>query len=235
MEEYQHPPTFRSTGDLAADFRHSLEDYDVNAAPLLPEDHSARIVDVGCGWGQFLWWLGSRGYTRAEGIDTGAEQVRYCQSLGLRAEHVADSAAFLRDRPAQYDLITMNHIIEHVDGPAGLELLRAAHGSLRPGGRVMVQTPNMNATSASYARYVEMTHVTGYTDNSLGEALYMAGFVNVRVVGNKTKLRLAPRRVLWLMLQFASRLLWRAMLLAELGSDAPRILSKNLYAVADRA
>lgn len=55
-----------------------------------------------------------------------------------------------------------------------------------------------------------------------------------KVTGNKTGLNFRPRRLLWLALQKGSRLLWRAMLFAELGSNTSRILTKNLYAVGMR-
>lgn len=128
----------------------------------------------------------------------------------------------------------MHHMIEHLETFQGLALLRAAHTSLRENGRIVVQTPNMNATSANFSRYIELTHVTGYTDSSLAEALHLAGFNNVLVFGNRTAFRWQPRRLLWKALQWTSRTLWRAMLLAELGSDAPRTLSKNLYAIGSK-
>lgn len=235
MKEYQHPPTFQATGDLTADFQYAVEDYDLNLAPLLPSNLDSRVMDVGCGWGQSLWWMRARGYRSLEGIDLGEEQVQFCRGLGLTAEQVKDSAEYLRARPDQYDLITMHHIIEHLDAPDGVELLRAAYSALRPEGRVIVQTPNMNATSANFTRHIELTHVTGFTDWSLDEALRVAGFVNTRVYGNQTPFRWTPRRLTWLALQRASRFLWRAMLIAELGSGAPTVLTKNIYGVGDRS
>ncbi|HEY3104446.1 MAG TPA: class I SAM-dependent methyltransferase [Pyrinomonadaceae bacterium] len=234
MNEYQHPPTFATDGDMSAHLEYAAEDYELNVLPHLPQDLSADIIDVGCGWGQFLSWLRNRGFNTLQGIDLGAEQVAQCRSLGFRAEQVIDSAAFLKARPAQFDLVTMHHIIEHVDPFQGLELVRAAYDSLRPNGRIIVQTPNMSATSANFSRYIELTHVTGYTDSSLAEVLQLAGFANVVVFGNRTGVRWRPKRLAWLALQRVSRLLWRAMLFAELGSDAPRTLSKNLYAVASK-
>lgn len=234
MERYQHPPTFRATGDLSSDFRHAAEDYDVNVAPYLPADRNSRILDVGCGWGQFLWWLRERGYRTIEGIDLGKDQVRSCEDMGLAAQQTKDSTDFLNARPSEFDVITMHHIIEHVDPEKGLDLLRAAYSALRPGGRVVVQTPNMNATSSNFSRYIELTHVTGFTDSSLAEALQVSGFEKIRVYGNKTPFHWSPRRITWLAVQRASRLLWRTMLFAELGSDAPSILTKNLYAVGYR-
>jgi hypothetical protein len=129
----------------------------------------------------------------------------------------------------------MHHIIEHIEPFQGLALLRSAYDSLRKNGRIIVQTPNMNATSANFSRYIEITHVTGYTDSSLAEALQLSGFKHISVYGNRTGFRWQPKRLAWLGLQKASRFLWRLMLFAELGSDAPRTLTKNLYAVGSKS
>ena len=234
MKDYQHPVTFQSTGDLSTDFQYAIEDYELNVAPFLPLDRSVNMIDVGCGWGQFLWWLKSKGYTNVQGIDLGGGQIQQCHSLQIVAEQVTDSTGWLEQHTEQFDVVTMHHLIEHVDAQEGLRLLRAARQALRPNGLIIVQTPNMNATSANFSRYIELTHVTGYTDSSLAEAMKLSGFANVTVHGNKTPVHLNLRRLLWLSLQWASRLAWRAMLFAELGSDAPRILSKNIYAVGYR-
>jgi len=234
MSEYQHPPTFSPDGGIDANLRYATEDYDLNVLPHLPRDLSARIIDVGCGWGQFLVWLRRCGYQSVQGIDLGSEQVAHCRTLELQTEQVDDSATFLEARPGEYDVITMHHIIEHVDPFQGLKLVQAAYRALRSNGRIIVQTPNMNATSANFSRYIELTHVTGYTDSSLAEALQLAGFANVAVYGNRTAFHWHPRRLAWLALQRVSRFFWRAMLFAELGSDAPRTLTKNIYAVGNK-
>ena len=234
MSDYQHPTTFRPDEGMDANLRHAKEDYDLNVLPHLPTDLSASIIDVGCGWGQFLLWLRSRGYQSIQGIDLGSEQVAHCRGLELVTEQVSDSAAFLKGHPQHFDVVTMHHIIEHVDPFQGLALVRAAYYALRSPGLIIVQTPNMNATSANFSRYIELTHVTGYTDSSLAEVLQLAGFTNVIVFGNRSAFHWHPRRLAWLALQRVSRLVWRTMLFAELGSDAPRTLNKNIYAVGSK-
>lgn len=230
---YQHPITFTPTGDPARDFRPALEDFDTNLAPLLPPA-GAAVLDVGCGWGQFLWWLRWRGYHLSRGLDVGAQQVEYCRTLGLDAHLVSDSIAYLRERPLAWDVIVLNHVIEHVPGQGALALLEACRGALRVGGVAIVQTPNMSAISASFCRHIELSHVTGFTENSIREALELAGFSDVRVIGTRSRFKPTFRRSLWLLLQLAVRSVWRVALIADLGSDAPRILGKNLYAMGRR-
>lgn len=229
-EEYQHPATYTSTGNLAADFQHSVEAYEADLSSYLPRDKAAPILDVGCGWGQCLWWLREKGFNNIHGIDIGREQEAHGRSIGLDVTCVRDSTGFLENLDSKYELITMNHIIEHVPADEGLKMLRAAYGALRPGGRIIVQTPNLCTIGANWGRYIEITHVTGYTESSLHQILNMAGFGGIELFGSKTVFRLAPRRLVLILLQFISRTIWRLMLLAEWGTDAPRIIQKNLYA-----
>lgn len=231
LSDYQHPITYQPTGDVARDYRHSSEVFEATLTPHLPPDKGAPILDVGCGWGQFLWWLREKGYAAARGIDVGLEQERHCRSIGLDVECVADSKKFLLDHPGRFELIGLHHVIEHMPVEQGVEVLRAARAALRDGGRIIVQTPNMSSVSAGYTRHIEITHVTGYSETSLHEALSLAGFRVTDLFGNKTPLRLTPRRLLWRALQTLSTTAWGLMLTAELGSDRPRVLQKNLFAV----
>jgi SAM-dependent methyltransferase len=231
---YQHPITFVPSGDLKRDFAHSFDEYDNNLGVFLPPRPDLAILDIGCGWGQFLAWLRARGYTAATGIDVGGQQVEFCRAQGFQAIQVDDSRLFLESRPGTHDLIALHHVIEHVPTGDGLSLLRAVRTALRPGGRVLVQTPNMSAASASFTRYIEISHVTGYTETSLAEILSFAGLEDVRVFGSRTPLRLRPRRLAWLALRVFTRTLWRLLLIAELGSDAPKHLEKSLFGTGIR-
>src|SRR6185436_7633947 len=53
---------------------------------------------------------------------------------------VADALEFLRDHPASFDFIHMNHSLEHIPNAAATVL--AARASLSPGGLLYVEVPN---------------------------------------------------------------------------------------------
>ena len=77
----------------------------------LPRD--APILDIGCGSGQFLYFLRGRGFTDAVGIDLDVRQVEIGQALGLDCR-VERAMEFLRREPARsYGLVAMLDIIEH--------------------------------------------------------------------------------------------------------------------------
>jgi len=233
-EIHQHPPTYTSTGNLPEDFRYAAAAYEADIGHLLPRNPDAQILDVGCGWGQFLWWAKEKGYALTVGIDIGQEQEAHGRQVGLAIRKVDDSRIFLESLDAEYDLIVMNHVIEHVFPEEGLRLLAAIRRALKPGGRVIIQTPNMNCVGANAGRYIELSHVVGYSESSLHQLMSAAGFNQVEMFGNVTRLSGNPKRILWKGLQVLSRAIWRTMLFSELGFDAPKIVTKNLYATGIR-
>ena len=49
---------------------------------FLPNDNSARILDIGCGCGGFVHFLHKAGYALAEGVDVSKEQVELSRERG---------------------------------------------------------------------------------------------------------------------------------------------------------
>jgi SAM-dependent methyltransferase len=232
--EHQHPPTYISTGDPIKDFKYAFEAYDSDIGSYLPEDKNAAILDVGCGWGQCLLWMKLKGYSNLLGIDVGADQEAHGSAIGIDVRRVDDPSKFLESHAGEFDLVVMNHVIEHVPAHEGIKILQSIFKALRTGGRIIVQTPNMNSIGANAGRYIEISHVTGYTDTSLQQLVGLAGFQDIEAFGNKTKVLLKPRRLAWFGLQKVSRMIWKIMLFSELGSDSPTVIEKNLYVTATK-
>src|SRR4029077_7623960 len=107
-----------------------------------------RVLDVGCGNGDLLARLQARGWD-AVGIDLDEKAVREAKSRGLdaRVGQLADQ----HFPDASFDAITVSHVIEHTAEP-GLVLKECAR-ILRPGGRLVVLTPNPR--SWGHARFGE--------------------------------------------------------------------------------
>jgi len=98
-----------------------------------------RVLDVGCGSGQLLAFLRDQG-CEVSGIEPDLEAVRVArQHYGLEVYHGLLEDGVFSD--ASFDAVVMSHVIEHVPDP--IALLAACRRMLRPGGRVVVVTPNM--------------------------------------------------------------------------------------------
>lgn len=149
-----------------------------NYAAHLPAAREARIVEIGPGFGEMLRYLADRGYTDAAALDNDAALVAALHKQGLLgAVCVEDTAAYLRERPGHYDCVIALHVLEHFDADGGRTLLQSIYAALAPGGRVILEVPNMaNFITAPYARWADYTHRHGYTQESLSAALHAAGF-----------------------------------------------------------
>jgi SAM-dependent methyltransferase len=122
-------------------------------------DFGDRILDVGCGAGDFLYALAARGFTALEGCDPFI-------AAPVRAGPVAIHRAALPDLPRTpaYRLILFQHSLEHLPDQTGA--LAAARERLAPGGRVFVEVPVVD----SYAWH---TYGTDWVDLDAPRHLYL--------------------------------------------------------------
>ncbi len=161
--------------DYARDMHEKrLAYYDWYTRGWLPEDRSTPILDIGCGSGQFLYFLRERGYENAVGIDLDEAQVEVARRLGLDAT-CATVADFLEQDEQSYGLIAMLDIIEHFTREELFPLLESVSSRLAPGGRLMASVPNADSPHAARAIYADITHEIAFTPTSLSELFFCHG------------------------------------------------------------
>jgi SAM-dependent methyltransferase len=137
-------------------------------------------LDVGCGYGNFLYFLQSEGFTETRGIDLNSQQLEVARSLGVRNVQCCEGKEFLRSSVGKFDFISAIDVVEHMPKDQVLEFLDLVHAALRPGGRFLCQVPNL----AAFYRpvfYMDFSHETPFTASSLKQVLQLANFENVRV------------------------------------------------------
>jgi SAM-dependent methyltransferase len=147
---------------------------------LLPTRKDAAILDLGCGYGKFLYFLQREGYTETRGIDLNPQQLEVARSLGVRNVQCCEGMEFLGNSVGQFDFISAIDVLEHVRKDQVLEFLDLVYAALRPGGRFLCQVPNL----AAFYRplfYMDFSHETPFTAPSLKQVLQLANFENVRV------------------------------------------------------
>lgn len=139
----------------------------------------SRVLDIGCGHGEFLQLLQAHGH-EAVGIDIDPAMVATCQQLGLTA-YEGDAGAWLAGQQAQFDAIFSSNVIEHLDAQQVQTWIRQAYGALRPGGMLLIGTPNPESLIVQFHEFWrDPTHVRLYSRQLVEFFFADAGFDNIQ-------------------------------------------------------
>lgn len=156
---------------------------DQYARHLLPPTASGqRLLDIGCGNGEFLINARSAGW-----LVNGIEPDPNAASVGQQYElpiHVGtyDSVEL---QLGSFDTVTANQVIEHVHDPH--DFASRIRGWLKPSGRVWIGTPNLDCRMHRTFRrdYVNLhppQHLAMFTPAALQRLFGEHGFRNIRFI-----------------------------------------------------
>ena len=135
-------------------------------------------MDLACGGGSLLYFFRERGYANLAGVDISPEQVAL--SRQVTNEVTQDNVLhFLQTHEGEFDLITALDLAEHFQKDEFLAFWTVLLAALRPGGRLILQTPNADTPWAAYHRYNDFTHEVCFQSNSLSRLMRLSGLVNV--------------------------------------------------------
>lgn len=108
-------------------------------APFLTK--GASILDLGCGAGELLYLLREEGY-RVEGIEPHEGYASYArEELELPVQIQFLKGELPGER--QYDLITLFHVLEHLEEPS--RFIESAAKRLKTGGLLVIEVPNLKS------------------------------------------------------------------------------------------
>src|SRR3989338_1605658 len=135
-----------------------------------------RILDIGCGSGDFLTHINSKVFEKY-GVEVNPHGYEKCKRQGLKVFN-----GELKDigfEMGYFDVITMWHVLEHVDEPENL--LIEVRRILKSGGLLIVATPNTDSWGfklglKDWFHLDSPRHLILYNRRSLGILLEKTGF-----------------------------------------------------------
>ena len=168
--------------------------------PYLPRDRDAAILDLGCGYGKNLMVLQELGYANCCGVDLSREQVEYAhQHLGLAGVECADALQWLDGREDTFEAILVMDVLEHLPLSDLMDLGSKVRAALKPGGVLLVQTPNGMSPLNPFA-YGDLTHVRAFTAQSLRQFFLHSGLEPVayrEALEHSHNIRSFVKRAIW--------------------------------------
>jgi SAM-dependent methyltransferase len=134
------------------------------------------LLEIGCGPGYFMQEARRSGVEDVVGVDLNPWAIEEVRKQQLTGE-VGSIEAVPSER--RFDAIVMLDVLEHIRDPAAFLAQLRAH--LRPGGRLLIMTPNIRSLLARFSgqRWVSFKipeHLYYYSPRSIRRLLEGSGF-----------------------------------------------------------
>ncbi len=144
--------------------------------------HPINILDVGCGWGNFLE-IAKKNNIPGRGIDISAESIKICLAKKLNCQKITIEELVNKEKN-KYTVLTGFQMIEHLTNP--LAFLKAAYFLLKPDGLLLLTTPNNDSPVRKllgnrWSVYNTDSHFVFYNELMLKKALALTGFKNINI------------------------------------------------------
>lgn len=136
-----------------------------------------RLLDVGCGSGVFLRRWKNLGWD-VHGVEMDPAAVSVARKVS-QSDNVVMGTVDDLDSNEQYDVITLIHVIEHLLDP--LETLEKCRNLLKPGGKLILSTPNAGSLGArilkrNWRGWEPPRHIYVYNPKTLTKIARKAGY-----------------------------------------------------------
>ena len=154
-----------------------LSIYDSLIDLFIKNNKEISLLDIGCGRGELLQrW--NKKIPNSIGIEQDQNMINLCESLGL---HILKGEALevlysLESR--SISLITIFHMIEHIESNKLTLLLEQCHRVLKDDGILIMETPSIdNLLVSSKLFYIDSTHINPINPDRIIFDIECAGFI----------------------------------------------------------
>jgi SAM-dependent methyltransferase len=132
----------------------------------------ARLLEVGCGLGDFLV-LARQAGARVLGLELEGPYADFAEKehgLSIARSRIEDL-----DTTNRFDVIALFHVVEHLEEP--VDVLSALRPRLAGGGRLFIEVPNfMGPWRIPFTEFLRLEHLYNFSPETLRRVLARAGF-----------------------------------------------------------
>lgn len=142
--------------------------------PFINSD--SRILELGCGVGEFSEFMAKKGYKNVTAVDVSAENIALAKRAGVNAlvGNVAASEGILNDSAPKFDLIVFSHTVEHI--LMMRQAMQNVRNLLAKDGILFIEVPdaaqysNVDMPPYFFFTYEHLVHFTTETLKNLSSA-----------------------------------------------------------------
>lgn len=202
----------------------------------LPDNLDAACLDLGCGHGNFLYLLEQSGYKNLVGVDLSKEQLELaslrCPSATLIEDNINN---YMLNNKQLFDMISCLNVIEHFSKEELFRFLELLVKNLKPGGRVIFETPNAESPWFGSVAYGDLTHEWFFTPGCLADTLSQIGLIDYEarptMYPDFSCVNRIMRTLVWGIIKYLC-ILWN---MAETGSKGSGVYTRVFVATAVKA
>jgi 2-polyprenyl-3-methyl-5-hydroxy-6-metoxy-1,4-benzoquinol methylase len=150
---------------------------------LIGDNAPKRVYDAGCGFGQYSYYCASKfSHSTVYAVDVKKEQIEDCtrffRKAGLKNASFSVEDLTQIHHENEFDLAISVDVMEHI--PDDIGVFKNFHRSLRPGGKLLVNTPSDLGGSDAHGpedeSFIEEHARNGYGVEEIRTKLMSVGF-----------------------------------------------------------
>ena len=186
---------------------------------LLPKNKKIKILDLGCGDGNFIYFLNTLKYKNVTGIDNDKNLIKLAKNNLLKTNTIqlADVKKYL-NKKNYFDLIILKDVIEHFDKSEIILITKKIYQKLNKNGVLIIQTVNGQSPFFGIRGFGDITHKTILTPGVLEKILNKYNFRTIEILPVRPQIYNLSSLFRKLIFSFFE-LLFKLFLLAENGSS----------------
>lgn len=168
--------------DPIAAVRRAAQRWNIQVALGELGPRSRRLLDIGCGSGQFLVLAQQRGHQVA-GIDFNPDSLGVAREVfGLKELFCGSLEQFLQSNPPRFEAVTALEVLEHTEQP--IDFLRQVVNLLAPGGSLYLSVPGLERWPKIFDPETDYPphHLTLWTEPALVRAFERVGLHCTRII-----------------------------------------------------
>ncbi len=148
-----------------------------NRAHSILKRKKGKIIDIGCGDGDFLKFMKDKGWD-AYGIEPSKSGFEIAKSK-IKENVYNKPLGDIKFMDKFFDAVTIEHVLEHVDNPK--EMIKQVHRIMKDDGLLVISVPNIGSVQAKIGRdkwfHLDIPrHIYHFSSETLTRFLESNGF-----------------------------------------------------------